>query len=120
MTETRLVPLESERLTVWRAYLLELDQGLRVALAFLTRLPVVPRRPWQSTDLAAATPYFPLVGALVGCIGALFFAAASFLALPSLPAALLALVGMIFLTGALHEDGLADMADGFGGGSDRD
>ena len=55
-----------------------------------------------------------------GLLGGLGFASASLLSLPSLPAALIAIVTMIVLTGALHEDGLADTADGLGAGSDRD
>jgi adenosylcobinamide-GDP ribazoletransferase len=89
----------------------------KVALAFLTRLPVRPERPWRDGDLAASVPMFPVVGLLVGALGALVYAAASALGLPPLLAALLAVAAQIGSTGALHEDGLADFADGLGGAS---
>jgi adenosylcobinamide-GDP ribazoletransferase len=87
----------------------------KVALAFLTRLPVWPDRPWQGADLAASVAMFPLVGLLVGVLGALAFAAATALGLPPLPAAVLAIAALVCSTGALHEDGLADLADSLGG-----
>ena len=87
----------------------------KVALAFLTRLPVRPDRPWQGADLAASVAMFPLVGILVGILGAVAFAAAAALGLPPLPAALLAIAALVCSTGALHEDGLADLTDGLGG-----
>jgi adenosylcobinamide-GDP ribazoletransferase len=89
----------------------------KVALAFLTRLPVRPDRPWQGADLAASVAMFPLVGVLVGALGALAFAIATALGLPPLLAALLAIAALVASTGALHEDGLADLADGLGGTS---
>jgi adenosylcobinamide-GDP ribazoletransferase len=87
---------------------------LRLAFAFLTRipLPIGSVTPWQ---LGAAVAYFPLVGAVLG--------AAQLLALALLPASLepvligVALVAVgALLTGALHLDGLADVFDGLGGG----
>jgi adenosylcobinamide-GDP ribazoletransferase len=90
----------------------------KAALQFLTRLPVPGKVPWQTGALAAAAPWFPLVGALVGALAAAAFALASWLGLPALLAALLAVTMQILATGALHEDGLADLADGLGGGRD--
>ena len=87
----------------------------KVALAFLTRLPVRPDRPWQGADLAASVAMFPLVGLLVGLAGALAYACAAALGLPPLPAAVLAVAVAVWLTGAMHEDGLGDLADGLGG-----
>jgi adenosylcobinamide-GDP ribazoletransferase len=87
----------------------------KVALAFLTRLPVRPDRPWQGADLAASVAMFPLVGLLVGLTGGLAYAAAMALGLPPLPAAVLAVAATAWLTGAMHEDGLGDLADGMGG-----
>jgi adenosylcobinamide-GDP ribazoletransferase len=87
----------------------------KVALAFLTRLRVRPDRPWQDADLAASVTMFPLVGLLVGSLGGLAYAAAATLGLPPLPAAVLAIAALIWSTGAMHEDGLADFADGLGG-----
>ncbi|MFY8106969.1 MAG: adenosylcobinamide-GDP ribazoletransferase [Elstera sp.] len=92
----------------------------RVALMFLTRIPVQLDPPPDARELAEAGDMFPVVGALIGAAtGALFWALAT-LGLPPLVAASVALAGQLLLTGALHEDGLADMADGFGGGFTRE
>jgi adenosylcobinamide-GDP ribazoletransferase len=92
----------------------------KVALTFLTRMPVRPDGAWRDTDLAASVPLFPVVGALIGLAGAIAYGIAGWLGVPPLPAAAVALGTTIWLTGALHEDGLADVADGFGGGATRD
>jgi adenosylcobinamide-GDP ribazoletransferase len=92
----------------------------KVALRFLTRLPVGAGARWPSGALAASVPMFPLVGALIGAAGALVFAGGIWLGLPPMLAALLAVAAQIMLTGGLHEDGLADVADGFGGGRTPD
>jgi adenosylcobinamide-GDP ribazoletransferase len=91
--------------------------GLRAALAFLTRVPLVTgTRPDAG---ATSTPWFPLAGWLVGAAVALAYAALRSL-LPGLPAATAAVAVGVVVTGALHEDGLGDVADAFGGGRDRD
>jgi adenosylcobinamide-GDP ribazoletransferase len=95
--------------------LADLLHDCKVALAFLTRLPVRAERPWPEADLAASAPMFPVVGALIGLAGATAYALAVWLGLPPWPAAVVALATTIWLTGALHEDGLADVADGLGG-----
>lgn len=87
---------------------------LRTGLAFCTRLPI--RSPGSSLAQAAWT--FPVVGALVGLGGALVFWLSNVLSLPPLIAASLAVAATAVLTGCLHEDGLADTVDGFGGGRD--
>lgn len=92
---------------------------LAAALRLLTRLPV-PRHLPADPDWSRAGRAYPLVGLLIGSIGALAFALAGFLGLPAVLCALLALAATIAVSGALHEDGLADVADGFGGGGDRD
>lgn len=92
---------------------------LAAALRLLTRLPV-PRHLPADPDWSRAGRAYPLVGLLIGSIGALTFALAGFLGLPAVLCALLALAATIAVSGALHEDGLADVADGFGGGGDRD
>ena len=92
---------------------------LFAAIAFLTRLPTPGRPAFDSTDVAKATLLFPLVGALIGGIEAAFVATIA----PQLPAmvtAVLVLALAALLTGALHLDGLADTADGFGGGKTKD
>lgn len=94
-------------------------QDLKVAAIFLTRLPVRSDGPVGMRDLAAAAYLFALVGAAVGAGGAAAYWAATLLGLPSLPASIAALAAMIALTGALHEDGLADTADALGAGADR-
>ena len=96
---------------------------LRVAAAFLTRLPI-PQGPageaLPDDVLARSMPLFPLVGAGIGVIGGVVLLIAGWLGLPALVVAIVVLGTLIWLTGALHEDGLADLADGFGGGGDRD
>ncbi len=100
---------------------------LRLAATFLTRLPV--ERPHNTdetepadaaqTDLSAAMWLFPLVGFGIGGVGAIALAVLSILGVPPAVAATLAVGVVLWFTGALHEDGLADLADGFGGGGTR-
>jgi len=91
---------------------------LRRAAAFLTRLPIPHGH--DAEGFLRAMRVFPLVGATIGlAIGGLLFALLR-LHLPSLAAAALAVAAGALFTGALHEDGLADIADGFGGGRDKD
>ena len=90
-----------------------------IAARFLTRLPLGPAEPLEPGALARASWAFPLIGAGIGIACAIVYAAALSLAVPALVAALLAVLGGTLVTGALHEDGLADMADGLGG-RDRD
>lgn len=85
-------------------------RGLRAALAVLTRLPAGRL---EGADFAAAPGWFAAVGLAVGAAQALAFVAASALWGPWL-AAVAALALGILLTGALHEDGLADTADALG------
>jgi adenosylcobinamide-GDP ribazoletransferase len=60
---------------------------------------------------------FPLVGALVGIVGGAVLVIAAWLHIPPLVSATLAVLATMIFTGGLHEDGLADTADGFGGGA---
>jgi len=90
---------------------------LGLALVFLTRLPWPGRLPADRPLMAAAWA-FPLAGAAVGAVAALGLWVADRLGLPAPLAALAAVGAAILVTGALHEDGLADVADGFGGGHD--
>jgi len=92
--------------------------GLRDATTLLTRVPLGARRA-EGADLARSVPWFPVVGALVGLAVAGVDVAAR-LALPPTPSAALAVGAGIVLTGAFHEDGLADVADAFGGGASRE
>jgi adenosylcobinamide-GDP ribazoletransferase len=91
---------------------------LAASFAFLTRLPVPGGLP--SAALAEAMRAFPLAGAAIGAASGLILAGLAFTGLPGLVAAGLTLAMQALLTGGLHEDGLADTADGFGGGKDRE
>jgi adenosylcobinamide-GDP ribazoletransferase len=90
-----------------------------LALQFMTRLPIRWDLPYSDDLALRAAKYYPLVGAVVGGLGALVYVLAS-IGLSSLPAALLAVATTVILTGAFHEDGLADAADGLVGGASRD
>ncbi len=92
----------------------------RIAVAFLTRLPIriIGGSPAGSGELAQASRTFPLVGLLVGGISAIAYAIAVDLGLTGILAAALAVAAGLIATGALHEDGLADLADGLGARGD--
>ncbi len=85
-----------------------------LAVQFLTRLPLPQHLDYSPTRLGAARRYFPLVGIVVGSLGALVYGAAVILRLPQVMAVLLATAATILVTGAFHEDGLADTFDGLG------
>ena len=95
--------------------------GPRHAVGFLTRVPV-PFAPHEAPDLRAAVPWFPVVGAAVGAAGGGVLALAGLLpgAEGTGVAAALGLGATALVTGALHEDGLADVADGMGVLGDRE
>ncbi len=88
-------------------------QAFFSAVQFLTRLPVPDWTGWEAGRLDRATPHFTLVGGIIGAAAGLVFLIAGLVFTP-LIAALLATGTAIMLTGALHEDGLADFADGLG------
>jgi adenosylcobinamide-GDP ribazoletransferase len=87
----------------------------RLALAFLTRLPVPLPAELGAQPVGAAVRAFPLIGVLVGSLGAIVYAVADLVGMSPTVSALLAVAAMVILTGGLHEDGLADAADGLGG-----
>jgi adenosylcobinamide-GDP ribazoletransferase len=94
-----------------------------LALQFFTRIPITGRLAqwvgYSPAMLRASAAHFPAIGWVVGAIGALALAGA--LALwPPLVAAVLCTVVTVLVTGAFHEDGLADVADGLGGASTRE
>lgn len=87
-------------------------RNLRAAISFLTRVPIpVSGEP----TIAAAVPWFPVVGALIGAAVGGVMAGLVHL-VPALVAAAVAVVFGVIVTGAFHEDGLADVADAFAGG----
>jgi adenosylcobinamide-GDP ribazoletransferase len=88
------------------------------ALRFFTRLPVPAWVGHDAQQLNHAARWFPLVGAIVGAIGAAATELAA-LALPIGSAVLLGMVATVLVTGGFHEDGFADSCDGFGGGWDK-
>lgn len=89
--------------------------GLLTAVSFLTRLPIRPRKAISAADVAQSAGFFPLIGAVIGSI---FCLAALLLKGHMPPLAIGAILVLLdaLLTGALHLDGLADAADGLGGG----
>jgi adenosylcobinamide-GDP ribazoletransferase len=93
---------------------------LRIAASFVTILPIGSSKPAGDGAIARSTWALPVAGLLVGLAGAAVYAIASKLKLPAATAALLALATTTLITGALHEDGLADTADGLGGGRTRE
>ena len=89
------------------------------ALRFFTRLRMGEGAPNAPFDLGRIAWAAPVAGAGVGVIGALVLALTALLGLPPFVRAGLATAALVAATGALHEDGLADVADGFGGGETR-
>jgi adenosylcobinamide-GDP ribazoletransferase len=90
------------------------------SLAFCTRLPLVHSAGAQGADIARASWAFPLAGVVVGALGALVYWIADGLYLDPILSSILAVAATVLITGALHEDGLADTADGFGARASRE
>ncbi|MDA0239691.1 MAG: adenosylcobinamide-GDP ribazoletransferase [Proteobacteria bacterium] len=108
---------------------MEIFANIRIAFGLLTRIPVgtlgvvrrssVPINANQggaspAGSIGRASAYFPIVGLVVGVIGGAVLWAAAALSLPPSIGAALAILALVLATGALHEDGLADSADGLG------
>ena len=100
------------------AWFAERADELRASIGFCTRLPLLGATP--SVAIANAAWAFPISGIVVGLIGAVVYVLAHRAGLPAWPAAALSIAATLFATGCLHEDGLADTADGFGGGKTRE
>lgn len=98
----------------WRQALVQ----VQVAMMLLTRLPAGTLSS-PAPKLADAAWAFPVVGLVVGALSAMGLAMALWFGLPPALAAGGALIISVLATGGLHEDGLADLADGFGGGHTR-
>jgi adenosylcobinamide-GDP ribazoletransferase len=91
---------------------------LLAAFLLLTRLPAAyVGRPRVPSDIGRCVWAFPIVGLAVNALGAIVYWLAYRLGMPPLLAAAWTLAATMLATGALHEDGLADTADGFGGGA---
>ncbi len=90
-------------------------------LRFYSRLPIpaLPGEiaPYRAPDFDIMPRALPFAGAVIGIIGAMVLAIGVWLAFGAMVSAGLAIAAMTFITGAFHEDGLADTADGFGGGA---
>lgn len=99
----------------------DFSNDLARSIGFLSRLPV-PGRYFRGHDgsLTRAVRAFPLAGSLITLPPAAIFAVLTAFKLEPLVAALVALVALTLITGALHEDGLSDTADGLGGGRDQE
>lgn len=95
-----------------------------ICLSFFTRLScpfaAAPEDPAALGGFSRAVRMLPLAGGAIGAAGAVVLAAASILGLPAQLAAPLAIAALAAITGAIHEDGLADCADGFFGASIRE
>jgi adenosylcobinamide-GDP ribazoletransferase len=93
---------------------------IRIAMSLSTILPVGRGKPADNGEVAQASWALPVAGLVVGLAGAVVYAIAHRIGLRAEAAAVLALAATILVTGALHEDGLADTLDGLGGGRSRD
>ncbi|USG62291.1 adenosylcobinamide-GDP ribazoletransferase [Sneathiella marina] len=94
-------------------------QDFLVSLVFLTRLPISLRFSFDMGALRTASRCFPIIGIIVGGLSGAVFLVAIAIDLPALLSAFLAIASQALLTGALHEDAIGDVADGFGGGTTR-
>lgn len=91
-----------------------------IAFSLLSRLPLPIDHDNSSERTAAATWAYPVVGAVLGLIAGFIGNLIYWFGAPAGLSALAALGSLLILSGGLHEDGLADCADGFGGGADKD
>lgn len=91
---------------------------LRLAILFYSRIPA-GNPDYSEEKLRKAFRFFPLVGIIVGALGGGLFLLSG-LVFPSTIAVVIAVTSMVLITGALHEDGLTDFVDGFGGGRDKE
>ena len=107
-------------MTLPDGWLADCANDLKESLRFLTRLPMGRGKHDADGDLTHAAWAFPLAGVVVGLIAAAVYVLTRQMGLPAWVAAALAVAATLAVTGCLHEDGLADTADGFGGGDSRE
>ncbi len=93
---------------------------IAAAFSLLTRLPIPVDHEAASKRAAIATWAYPLVGAVLGLIAGIIGSLLYWFGAPASIAAIAALGTLAILTGGMHEDGLADCADGFGGAYDKE
>ena len=93
---------------------------LKICFGVLTRLPVYIGISPEDFSISEASRFFPIVGAVIGLLSALVVWFGGWFGFSGNLLALFALLTITLLTGALHEDGLADTCDGLGGGITRD
>jgi adenosylcobinamide-GDP ribazoletransferase len=98
------------------AWLRGIAGDLKIGLLFSTRIALSHTSPIGGADIARASWGLPVIGMLIGLLGAFVYWMAFHFGLPPLVGAALAISATMALTGCLHEDGLADTCDGFGGG----
>ncbi len=89
------------------------------ALMFITRIPVPKWVGYSEKNLNKCNRYFPLVGIIVGSLGGLVYWLASYV-FPENISIVLSMISTVLLTGGFHEDGFADVCDGFGGGWNKE
>jgi adenosylcobinamide-GDP ribazoletransferase len=111
MTDARLLT---------EAWLRGIARDLKIGMLFSTRFPLSHSTPIGGADIARASWGLPVIGGLIGLLGALVYWLAFHFDLPPVVGAALAVTATLAATGCLHEDGLADTCDGFGGGSGRE
>jgi adenosylcobinamide-GDP ribazoletransferase len=99
-----------------KAWLRAVAADLKIGMLFSTRLPIPHPTAIGGTDIARASWGLPVVGMLIGLLGASVYWIAFRFSLPPLVGAALAITATLAATGCLHEDGLADTFDGLGGG----
>jgi adenosylcobinamide-GDP ribazoletransferase len=94
-------------------------RALHSAVMFFTRIPLPSLSNYDSADLQRSSAYFPLIGWLVGGMAALVWWGAVQVWPPAVASGL-SLAATLIMTGAFHEDGFADLCDGFGSGAPRE
>jgi adenosylcobinamide-GDP ribazoletransferase len=97
----------------------EWTEDVQTAASFLTRVPI-PGRAAGAFDLRRASRAFPVAGALIGLAAGIIVILCPSLGMSPLLSAAVGVLAIVIVTGALHEDGLADTVDGFWGAVDRE